>query len=173
MKYEHSLLIRILLCFIPLSLLTWILTPITLKLSYITLLYYNPILISADVMVINGIPFSFIEACIATSAYYLIILLVLLTKEITLKQRIKLIFIGSLLILLMNLLRIFILIFVTVNYGFYWFEIIHLAFWKFVSGIYIALVWILLVRYYKIKSVPVYDDIKYLFNKSYFKKYFR
>ena len=151
MKYEHSLLIRILVCFIPLSLLTWILTPITVNLSYITLLYYNPIL-AADVIVIHGIPFSFIEACIATSAYYLIILLTLLTKDITLKQRIKLIFIGSLLILLMNLFRIFLLIFVTINYGFYWFEIIHLAFWKFLSGIYVALVWILLVRYYKNKN---------------------
>ena len=115
-------------------------------------------------------PFHFIEACIATYAYYLIILLTLLTKEITLKTRIKIILIGSGLILLMNIIRIFILITITMNYGLYWFDIIHLAFWKFLSGIYVALVWILLVKIYKIKSIPIYDDIKYLYERSFLKK---
>src|SRR3989338_10640462 len=103
MKYEYSFILRILFCFIPVKLLTFILTPITLYLSYLTLIFYNPI-VSGNSLIIRSIPFQFIEVCIASYAYYLIILLTLLTKDISLIVRIKLIAYGSLMILGMNLL---------------------------------------------------------------------
>ena len=169
MKYVYNLLLRIIFCFIPLPFLSLILTPITLYISYLTLLPFNPNLVK-DSIIINGIPFQFIEACIATYAYYLIILLTLLTKDIKLLTRIKIILLGSLLILIMNVFRIFILIYLVMNSGFYWFDLVHMIFWKFVSGVYVALVWIFLVKVFKIHSIPIYDDIKYLFAKSLFKK---
>lgn len=169
MRYEYALIIRTILCFIPVKFLFIILAPITLYLSYLTLLFYKP-LISGNSLIINSIPLNFIEACIASYAYYLIIILTLLTKDIKLKDRIKIILIGSLLIMGMNILRIFILVIVVLNYGFYWFDIIHLTFWKFLSGIYVAFVWIILVKKFNIKSIPVYSDLQYLFRRSLFKK---
>ena len=169
MKYEYSFILRILFCFIPVKLFTFILTPITLYLSYLTLIFYNPI-VSGNSLIIRGIPFQFIEACIASYAYYLIILLTLLTKDVRFFDRIKILLLGSLLILIMNVFRIFILIYLVMNFGFYWFDLIHMIFWKFVSGIYVALVWILLVKYFKINSIPIYSDLKYLFKNSLFKR---
>ena len=104
----------------------------------------------------------FIEACIAGSAYFLFSLLVVFTKGINLKKNIKLVGYGFLLILGMNVLRIIILILVLLYAGQNWFDIIHLTFWWFVGGIYIAIVWIFLTKKLKIKTIPVYSDIKEL-----------
>ena len=133
------------------------------------LLDYNPKL-SFDALIINNYNLIFAPACIAIGAYHLLILLILFTKDIKLKDAIKYFLIGSFLILVMNIIRVIILILVGVNYGEEWFELIHLAFWYGISGVYVALVWIFLVYRYKIKSVPVYSDLKYLYKKSYFKK---
>ena len=78
---------------------------------------------------------------------------------------IKLFFIGSLLILLMNIFRIDILILSSVKFGKVWFDAIHMIFWKFLSTLYVAFVWIFLVKKFKIKTIPIYSDIKYLINK--------
>lgn len=83
-------------------------------------------------------------------------------------MRLKLILIGFVLIFVMNILRLTLMILVSLNFGQDWFNLVHLFFWHFVSGIYIALVWIFLVKYYKIDSIPIYDDIKYLYDKSIF-----
>jgi len=144
-----------------------ILTPITiysvyylLGLSYVTTL--NGIIIA-----VHGFKFSIVDACVAVLAYYLLWILVLLTKDISLKVRIKLFLFGSLLIFLMNVFRIVLVVNVAVNYGFTWFNVIHLIFWKGISGVYVALVWIILVRYYNIRSIPLYDDLKKLYKESF------
>ena len=163
MKYVHSLVLRYLLILTPIKLFSFILTPITFYLSILILTYFNPVVIN-NVISINNIDFEFVEACIATLAYYLLLILTMTTKDISWKIRGKLFLYGSFLILGMNLIRILILVFVAVNYGMDWFQLVHLTFWKIVSGIYVALVWIFLVNKYKIKSIPIIDDLKYLYN---------
>ena len=79
-------------------------------------------------------------------------------------------FLGSLLILAMNLLRIIILIVLDIEFGKDYFDAVHLLFWNFVSGIYIALVWIFLVKKFKVSMVPYYSDLKYFFDKSLLKR---
>jgi len=37
----------------------------------------------------------------------------------------------------------------------------------YLTGVYVAFVWIFLVKKYKIKSVPIYDDLKTLYNFSF------
>ncbi len=170
MKEEYNFLIRYLLCFIPIGFYNLFLFPITFYGSYYLLYFLNPKIIS-DQIIVNGIPFTFIDACIATYAYALIWVLTLTTRDINLKTRIKLVLFGFLLILGMNYFRIVLLIIVTVKFGFGAFNTIHLIFWKFLSWFYVALVWIFLTRFYKIKSIPVYDDFKYLFKKSLFRKH--
>ena len=60
------------------------------------------------------------------------------------------------------LLRIVVLILVLYYAGQNWFDLIHLVFWRFVAGFYVALVWIFLVNKFKVKSIPVYSDVKEL-----------
>lgn len=166
MKYYVNFLIRFLLCFIPVTIFSLIFTKLTIYLSYLLLIFYNPI-INGNYLTIHNINFEFVEACIVPYAYYFFWVLSLLTKDIVLKTRIKIIFYGFSLIFIMNIVRIFILINLAINYGFYWFDLIHMVFWKFLSGIYVALVWIFLIKVYNIKSIPVYDDLKTLYKKIY------
>jgi len=117
---------------------------------------------------IDGQSLEFISACVATSAYYLLALLILLTKDIKLKDRLYLMLYGSLLILIMNIIRIDILLYVLVEFGQNWFEKFHIFFWHVVSSIYVALVWIFLSYKFKVEGVPIYSDFKYLLSLSVF-----
>ncbi|HLC58783.1 MAG TPA: pacearchaeosortase [Candidatus Nanoarchaeia archaeon] len=166
MNYYTSFIIRWLLLLLPIQIFSFILTPLTIYGSFFLLYLYKPLL-EGNILVINNFRFELIEACIATYAYYFFYALVLTTKDIKLNIRLKILGIGFLLIFLMNIFRIALVIFLAVEFGFYWFNVVHLIFWKFISGIYVALVWIILVKYYKIDSIPVYDDLKTLYKKAF------
>ncbi|MBS3111811.1 pacearchaeosortase [Candidatus Woesearchaeota archaeon] len=171
MKYEKELILRLLISAIPLNLFYIILTPITIYVSYIFLIPLSPVLIK-DSILINELQFDFVKACIAGAAYYLIFLLTMLTKEIKWKLRLKFIFYGFIAIFTLNIIRIVLLIYLaTINYNY--FTITHLIFWKFVSAIYVAFVWIFLITKFKIKSIPIYDDLHHLYKKSLFFIFFK
>ena len=169
MKYEYGLIIRGLLCFTPISLFYLILTPLTLYGSYLLLWFYNPIIYGTGIIIGENL-FELVGACIAAAAYLLLLILILLTKEIGFYNRIKMFLFGSLLIYLLNIIRIAFLVILSISFNTTLFEIIHTIFWKFLSGIYVAGVWILLVYLFKIKSIPIYSDLKYLYKNSLFKK---
>ena len=126
--------------------------------------------ISGSSLIVNAQPLAFISACIAPYAYYLILALIMLTKEIKPMTRFKMFLLASILILLANILRIIILTLVLLYHGNNEFELIHISFWYFVSTIYVVLVWILLTKIFKITSIPIYSDFKYLLENSMFKK---
>ncbi len=144
------------------SLFLTILTPLTIYSSYFLLkIFYNPI-IQNQTLIIQSYSFNIITACTALIAFILLSELILLTRNINFKIRIKLFFIGFLLIFLMNILRIIILILVYINFGQDDFNTIHLIYWHIISTVFVAVVWIFLVEYYKIKSIPLWDDINLL-----------
>jgi len=167
MKYTYDLIIRLFLCLISLDIFYLIFTPLTVYTSYFFLLPLEPSVVDGIKLVIQGQVFNITEACVAGFAYYLFFLLTMLTKDI---QRIRFIIFGFGLIFLMNVLRIILLVYIYHFYGAEYFEMLHLLFWRFISGIYVALVWIFLVKRYKVKSIPIYDDLKYLYERSFFKK---
>lgn len=105
-----------------------------------------------------------ISACVAVSAYYLLFLLVVFTKDLGLKKSLKVFFTGALILYLANILRIGFLTVILIESGKTWFDMLHLAFWYFVSGLFVALTWIFLVLKFKIKNIPAYSDIKYLYS---------
>lgn len=169
MKYAYNAIIRYLLCFIPITIYTLILTPITVYLTALILFYYKP-QVSGIIITIRNINFEFIQACIASYAYWLITFLTLTVKDLELKKRIKMILVGFIMIMAMNLIRIVTLVITKLNASVNVYEIIHSIFWKFISWIYVVIVWIFLINYFKVKSIPVYDDLKYLYKKSFMKR---
>jgi len=117
-------------------------------------------------LIANGTTLEFVRACIATSAYYLLALLILTTKDIGIKKTIKMFIVGSLLIFMMNVLRITLLTLVVLNYGLDWFNAVHMIFWYVISTFYVFLVWIFLIRIYKVKNIPLYSDFKQLISMA-------
>ncbi len=144
------------------SYLSFLLLPLTLSFTYFILdIFLEPVLNNTTIS-INNISFTIIPACTALLAYILLLELILLTRNISLIQSLKLFFLGSVMIFIMNLLRILILIFIYLNFGRNYFAAVHLIFWHIISTIFIVFVWIFLVEAYKIKSIPIYSDIKSL-----------
>ena len=168
MKYQYQLLFRLILLFaVPLSLFYFIFTPLTIYPSYFLLKLsgFAPQFTSSTVLAFKELGIKFVPACIAGSAYYLLYILIMLTKDLSIMQSLKLFIYGSLLILSVNLIRIYIIVFVLIKYGLNYFDMIHLFFWTFVASTYVALIWIFLTRKMKIKSIPAYSDVMYLYKK--------
>ena len=140
-----------------------IFTPLTIYPSIILLkLFYNiAVNNSMDLIVINNQTFiKIISACIAGSAY-LLLLILNLSIPMKLKKRIYLIFLSFFILLILNILRIFMLS-VLYHNNFVFFDFTHKLFWYVLSTIFVVLIWLFIVKKYSIKEIPVYTDIKYL-----------
>lgn len=168
MKYTKKLVLR--LIFIALFIYLYqfldnILTPITIYFSNLILnLFYSSTILNNSIY-FQDKAVEFVPACIALTAYSLLFLLIILTKDISLKNSIKMFLFGSLLIFVMNIIRIEILLFLLIKNNYNLFEQVHLLFWNFVSGLYVAFVWIVLIKKYNVKSIPIYSDVKYLYQR--------
>ena len=142
-----------------------IFSPLTLHWSYLFFKLFMPeaVLIGTKISTIMN-TFSFVPACTAASAYLLLTLLILLTKDLTWMKRIEMFIMGSLAILAFNLFRIELLL-----WFFFKFEgaypVMHLLFWKFLSTIFVFILWIALIKYFKVKSIPIYSDLKFILSK--------
>jgi exosortase/archaeosortase family protein len=140
----------------------FVLSPITihasnllLKTVFRTSLIGNSIIIKAYEININN-------ACVAGAAYYLLFILIF-SIPLNAKKRIKAVLFSFISLLVLNILRIFILGILFVN-NVSSFDATHKIFWYFLSSIFIATIWIATVKIFKIKEVPFYTDIKYLFS---------
>ncbi len=169
MKYPQKLITRliiaILLLIIPINIFYLLLLKPTLYLSALPFLKLLPV-ITKDSIIINNTILFFNQACIATSAYYLLAILILLTKNINLKKSVILFISGSILIFIANIIRIDILIYFFLENQINLFQTLHFLFWKIVSSIYVVIIWIFLTKKLKIKTIPIISDIRYLLSKT-------
>ncbi|MFH0906024.1 MAG: hypothetical protein V1824_01655, partial [archaeon] len=83
---------------------------------------------------------------------------------------VKMLSLGYLLILLTNIIRITILLLILINFGSNLFETVHILFWRIMATLLVVLIWIFLIKKYKIRTIPLYSDLRYLISKSYLKK---
>ena len=158
--------ILILIALPGLSIFYFIFTPLTVYPVYFLLgLFFDITLLSKIHILINNIPIELIPACIAGSAYYLLLVLNLSTPKIKLKKRIRAILFSFAAFLILNILRIFILSSLAVT-GFSYFNATHTIFWYGLSTIIVVGIWFIEVKIYKIKKIPFYSDMKFLYKKS-------
>ncbi len=172
MKYHYNLILRLLIPFIlNIKVLFIILFPLTIYSVYFFFKLFNyNILINKEILTINNQQFIFVQACIASSAYFLLLLLIVLTKDLSWKKMFKLFILGSLIILIANIIRVITLLLISLNLSVNWFQLIHLFIWNFLATLFIVFLWIFLTKIFKIKTIPVYSDFKFLLNNSLFKK---
>jgi len=135
--------------------------PLTIYPVYFLLnLFYEVSLVGSTVLISNAFPIEIINACIAGSAYSLLLILNLSTPRIKTLKRFKMIFLSFLILLIVNILRIFLLSVMSVSNS-PLFEITHKFLWYFVSTLFVVGIWFWEVRYFKIKQIPFYSDLKY------------
>ncbi|MBT3395152.1 pacearchaeosortase [archaeon] len=167
MEYERKLVFRLVLAIFAMIFYNVIFyesfRPLTIWGSYFSLsLFESGLNVGANTISAGMQSFEFVHACIASSAYFLLFILIISTKDIRFIKGMNMMLLGSLLILLMNIFRIDLLILASLKFGKIWFDAIHMIFWRFISTIYVALVWIFLVWKFKIRNIPGYSDIKEL-----------
>lgn len=168
MDHVFKLIIRLIIIIIILSipgLMYLIFLKPTLWFSFLTLLSANPRL-GLDGLIVNDTYLKFIPACIATSAYYLLAIFILFTKDLKIRTRIFMFLLGSLLILTINVFRIDVLIGIYLQQDLNLFDRLHLFFWDVVSTITVVIVWILLTLIWGVKTIPLYSDVKALVNRT-------
>tara|TARA_Y100000296_G_C5164950_1_gene254009 strand:+ start:1434 stop:1970 length:537 start_codon:yes stop_codon:yes gene_type:complete len=159
-------LILVLIALPGLWIFYFVFAPLTIYPIYLILgLFLDVALLGNIILINNEIPIEIIDACIAGSAYYLLLILNLSTPKIDLKKRVKIIFISFASLLFVNILRILILILIFM-YGFAFFDITHQFFWYFVSTIFVIGIWFVEVKMFKIKEIPFYSDLRFLYRSS-------
>ncbi len=104
---------------------------------------------------------SIVPACIAGSAYYLLLILNLATPMGRKKRVYSLIFL-LLLFLGLNITRITLFASIFASKGFDLFNLAHAATWYFGSTVLVIIIWFLNAMLFKINNLPIYTDIKIL-----------
>jgi len=164
MKKHYNILLRYLILLVlvfSLPLIYKIMLPLTLySVAGLLKLLYQ-ISIQGDIIIIGlQTPIQVISACIAGSAYVLLLILNL-SVPMKAKQRIYSIILSFIILLALNILRIFILSVLLVK-DFQFFDFTHKFFWYVLSTIFVIGIWFLIVKLFSIKQIPFYTDVKYL-----------
>ena len=106
-------------------------------------------------IVIGNLSINFINACIAGSAYYLLLIFNLSLPNIKFPKRIKMIFFAFGVFLIVNLIRIFLLSLLAIS-GSSYFDITHSIFWHLISTVFVIGIWFTEVKLFNIKDIPLY-----------------
>jgi exosortase/archaeosortase family protein len=137
-----------------------ILTPLTVTSTAGILRLFYQLTINQNIMTINSTIIQIIPACVAGSAYLLLLILNLSTPIKAQQRTLSLLFSLGLLFTL-NILRIIILTILAVQNS-QLFDITHKLFWYLLSTIFVIGIWFLTTKLFDIKQIPVYSDIKFL-----------
>lgn len=134
--------------------------PITIYTSYFLFdLFFNATISGNTILISNIFEIVLVKACIASSAYFLLLALNLSTPKI--KQRGKSILFLFASFFLLNIIRIFFLGLMYVNSS-ELFYVAHKVTWWLGSTIFVLGIWFANVKLFKIKEIPFYSDFKYL-----------
>jgi exosortase/archaeosortase family protein len=160
-------LILVLIALPGMTLFYYVFRPLTVYPVYALLnIFYIVDLVSPTVIILeNSLPIEFVKACIAGSAYYLLLILNLSIPDIKWGKRAKMILYSFTAFLAVNVIRILILGIMAYS-GSSFFDITHRIFWYSLSTIFVVLIWFSEVKYFKIKQIPFYSDIKNLIQST-------
>ena len=158
-RYLFSLVIAL-----NMNILYIIFSPLTLyPVIFITSFFYESSIIG-NTIIIGDISISLADACIAGSAY-LLLLILNLSVRMDCRKRVYSILFSMLAFLILNIARIILFTFLLLN-SFAYFDITHKIFWYFVSSILVVLVWFLTIRIFKIKEIPFYTDLRLVYKET-------
>ncbi len=135
----------------------------TYPLLFLFKLFHSALLIG-NLLIIDSVGVELINACIAGSAYYLLLILNL-TTPMQIKKRLCSLAFSFFILLVLNILRIFILSILFLH-EFNFFDFTHKLFWYALSTIFVVGIWFLTVKAFKIKAVPIYSDFKEILKLS-------
>jgi exosortase/archaeosortase family protein len=113
------------------------------------------VLVTGNIIRLNWLVIEIVPACIAGAAFYLLFILVFSTGGIKPKERLRMLAVSFTALFILNILRIIFLILIA---GEAYFSVVHWTVWHLVSTFFVIGIWIKVVKYYKVKEIPIYSD---------------
>jgi hypothetical protein len=136
-----------------------ILTPLTILVTNGILSIFTKTSLIDNMIRMADMSIEIVPACVAGSAFYLLLLLIVSMADVKPVVRTKMIITALITLFLLNITRILILVpFARTTY----FDTIHWIFWHIISTVFVVGIWVMIVRIYKTKSIPIYSDVKYI-----------
>ena len=139
--------------------------PLTLYPVVFLLKIFTNVSLEANNMLIlgNNTFIQIVPACIAASAY---LLLLMLNLAVPMKGKIRIysILLSFSILLILNILRIIVLSLLYQN-NFIFFDFTHKLFWYGLSTIFVVAIWFSIVKIFKIKGIPIYSDLKFIYTQ--------
>ena len=156
-RYSFLFIISLMLSF-GLDIIYFIISYPTLYSSFFILrLFYPALLVVKDFAIfVQGSYIYLIPACIASAAYFLLLILNLSTP-MPLKQRINSVVFLVLSFFIINVTRIIVFTMLVVS-GFSHVDIAHKLTWYFGSTVLVVTIWIVNIKLFNIKNIPFYSD---------------
>jgi exosortase/archaeosortase family protein len=143
-------------------------TSFTIYGSYFLLKIFFPIALSGNLISLDDSFFiTIIPACVAGAVYYLLLVLHMSIPNMKPSRRIGLISLAFGSFLIINILRILMLgaLYFNEAPSFYF---VHKFMWYFGSIVVAPGIWFLEVYLFKIKEIPFYSDLRFLYKRSLF-----
>ncbi|MFH1521781.1 MAG: pacearchaeosortase [archaeon] len=137
-----------------------LLTPLTIYTLNAIVSIFTTTTLADNIIYLNSCTqIEIVPACVAGAAFYLLFFLVLSSADVKPEMRAKAVLTAFVMFFALNLVRILILIpMIDTSY----FATVHWIFWHIISTIFVVGVWFSVVKIYKIKSIPIYSDLKYI-----------
>lgn len=126
-------------------------------------LFFEEVVVSGKIIIVGLSVVEIVPACVAGSAY-LLLLILNLSVDMDWKKRIKSILLSFAILFVLNVLRIVFLTSLYVNDSVF-FDFSHKFFWYGLSTFFVVGIWFFVVKVFSIKKVPVYSDVKYFLKK--------
>ncbi len=143
----------------------FVFTPLTAYATFFLFsFFFETSLQGSTILLNNKIPIELVKACVAGSAYYLLVILNLSIPRIKINKRLKMLLFSFGTFFFVNVLRIFVLG-LAYAYEKTWFDIAHKLFWYAGSIFFVVAIWFAEVKIFKIKGIPFYSDLKFIFGK--------
>jgi exosortase/archaeosortase family protein len=138
--------------------------PLTIGLTWLIMGIFYHVQIQGSSLFFPGFNASIeiVSACIAGSAYFLLFLLNILTRDIKILKRIYALLFSFVCLFLINAIRLVIIIPMFLNNS-VWFDFTHKFFWFILSIVFVVLIWLLTVKVFRISKIPVYSDVASIF----------
>lgn len=135
------------------------LTPLTVNATNLAIKILTPTTLINNTIHFSQATIEIAAPCVAGSAFYLLLALLLSTSNVKPKTRIYSILTAVAILFTLNITRILILASMITSPNF---EIIHWIFWHILSTIFVVATYVATIKLYKIESIPVYSDIKHI-----------
>lgn len=133
-----------------------IIEPLTINTSNLILSLFHETTLLGNTINFNQTSIEIIPSCLAISAFYLLIALIL-AIPMQPKTRTKAILTATISLFILNVARISFLASITSSQSF---ELVHWILWHAASTVFVVIIYISTIKLYKIKAIPIISDLK-------------